>query len=214
MLYINCYICGLGNQICSNCALSQGIKTLDSLEKQQKPLQTNTNLDVSSAFFQCDYDLTKEKHTIEKRRKEGYTIIYSSPKTLLLDIDNEGSIQRFFSSIDFFDKQFPISALYGWHSKSSLTYHNRFHIVIRLEDEYPIGLRFFMQSILGSDSKRELFNLAKNKIEHHECMLFRPPSYPIIHKSAPIDSLCGKQLIGELDLLSDKLKQKIELVRL
>lgn len=120
------------------------------------------------------YSMDKEERAIEKAKNNGMNIIKGTPTTLLLDLDQERYFHRFESMIDMVDNKFGVIKYETWPSKSG-GYHK--HALVHLKNELDVPTRVGLQSILGSDPRRETFNMYKyaRNLTADPSLLFQPP---------------------------------------
>lgn len=111
----------------------------------------------------------------EQALKEGLVVVRSTPKTLLLDLDNAAAVAQYVRMREKVREFYALNVGWEWKSRSG----NQ-HVVLELRDPLPVETRLLLQAVLGSDPMREL--LARQRLVHGEtepCLLFRPPHNPV-----------------------------------
>lgn len=120
-------------------------------------------------------NLTSEhvEDRIREALKGGFGIVYSSPRTILLDLDDDESVTRYDKQIDMLAEHYGLYELESWKSKSG----NK-HVVLTLEAPIPDPKdRIILQLVLGSDPVREFLSLEQinNGVSQDKMsMLFKP----------------------------------------
>ncbi len=119
--------------------------------------------------------LLDQKEAIRKAKKEGFKVFRSSPRWLLIDIDCEGDLEIYDENLEMIQKTVHVKEVRRWKSKSG----DGWHILVKLPEGLPVAERMLMQAILGSDLKREWYNLLRVKTGNPEpALLFEPPNVP------------------------------------
>lgn len=118
--------------------------------------------------------MSAEKNTdeaIEEAVKNGFEVVYAEPNTLLIDLDDEASIQKFNNNLSILRDMFGSTVVRLWNSKSG----NKHAVVTLLGAQLTDIERVALQTAMGSDCKREL--LAIKRIRDGEkiiSILFKP----------------------------------------
>lgn len=112
---------------------------------------------------------------MQAARDKGYTVIVREPKQLLIDLD-DGDMPRFRRSLRRFCEVQAVSAWRHWPSSSP----GHIHIMVELDttavDAPTDAEAVAMQSMLGSDPKRELLALKRIALDNpYYSFLFQPP---------------------------------------
>jgi hypothetical protein len=115
-----------------------------------------------------------DEYAREKARKLDLDILYSTDRTLLLDLDGEEAFNTFqrqvylLAQLDIVD--FDPDGYKVMRSKSG-----NYHVIVTLDEDLPIEQRITLQALLGSDLKRELLSLAGWRTgQENPVLLFRP----------------------------------------
>lgn len=112
---------------------------------------------------------------IAEAKAEGFDVVRSDDRTLLLDLDTPESLAQYKRVLPLLLEHFNVDALTKWKSKSGNT-----HVSIKLTDTYPPMVRFALQAALGSDAVRELLIVLQHLNGCNEpSLLFRPKTQEI-----------------------------------
>lgn len=187
----NCYIHSIGTGICDPCKkryFPEPPKTFSGarafIKLNDKTIGFSESIHIgapaqpvpqawTSTGIEDGYSMDKEEKAIEKAKNNGMNIIKGTPTTLLLDLDQEKYFHRFESMIDMVDNKFGVSKYEVWPSKSG-GYHR--HALVHLKNALDVPTRVGLQSILGSDPRRETFNMYKyaRNLTTDPSLLFQP----------------------------------------
>lgn len=108
---------------------------------------------------------------IEKAISEGFEIIRSDNNTILLDIDNPESMERFHYFYEKIYDSFDLRVSKTWKSR-----HGNYHIVIECSISMPFPNRVAIAACLGSDPIREALAIRMYMDGINEpSVLFKPP---------------------------------------
>ena len=110
-----------------------------------------------SGYFHFDDALNPhdwEKKNDIAKSKQGVEVIIRKPNELLLDLDNDESINRYMMMVEVLDVCGAIELVEDWKSKSGNT-HAKITLAFNLTPLEATTL----QAIFGSDPQRELLNL-------------------------------------------------------
>src|SRR5688572_11090138 len=128
--------------------------------------------------FDFDIDLytgyNPQNTHIEARKNEANEfncdLIIANNDTLLLDLDTPESVNQFEAMYAIFQKQFGLSLLATWRSKSGNT-----HMMLSINPPRYIFPRLIIQAILGDDPKHVAVTLLQyEKDSSAEVVLFKP----------------------------------------
>lgn len=120
--------------------------------------QLASNLSEVSHYFNFDGALNPadwEKKNDIARTKQGVEVIIRKPNELLLDLDDAIAYERYQEIVELLDSCGLVESIDDWKSKSGVNSHAR--ITLRF-DLSPLEATA-LQSIMGSDPRRELLNL-------------------------------------------------------
>jgi len=108
---------------------------------------------------------------ITKAENEGFEVIQTSPKTLLLDLDTPEAESTFEERISAVEEYCTIHYYETWNSKSG----NK-HVQVFLYNDLDPVARYALQLFIGSDPTKEyLFIVANSHFNNPDCsLLFRP----------------------------------------
>jgi hypothetical protein len=99
------------------------------------------------------------------------SVVYSTPTSLLLDLDTGAQRDQFERMLPKLNRTFPAKERERWASKSK----KGLHVVVDLETPLAVPERIALQCSLGSDPMREMLGIALHQsgIEN-PIVLFRP----------------------------------------
>ena len=106
---------------------------------------------------------------IDFAEQEDLQIIFPDEYTLQLDIDSGTQYDAYLSRLEFFKKFFSIKSTEIKPSKEGLPHQ---HITIKLEHPVTDIERIFLQLVLGSDLKREVYSFLRIQIGDKHPTLF------------------------------------------
>lgn len=110
--------------------------------------------------------------SIKEAEAAGFFVVRTAPNLLLLDIDTKEAYQHYLKMFPIVNKQIKIVKIGQWSSKSG---KGRRHIVLQTAKALPVVQRMLLQAILGSDLKRELWDLQRVwDQEDNPVVLFKP----------------------------------------
>lgn len=112
-----------------------------------------------------------------KAERYGCDILYSTPRTLLLDIDSEDALERYYTALHMLAD----NGVYIVESDNIfISRSGKRHIVVTLKDrDYSLIERIMLQALLGSDINRELLTyIGSLHGQENPCLLFRPRNAP------------------------------------
>ena len=102
----------------------------------------------------------------------GCELIVADARTLLLDLDDDVSLDAFHKNLDVLRNHAPFTLTINdqWTSKGGNT-----HIVVGIDRDTPIAERCLLQAILGSDRTREALTMARYRTYGDDIIaLFKP----------------------------------------
>lgn len=112
-----------------------------------------------------------QKFAMEQARANGFQVVRSSPRRLLLDIDDDNAMGTYVENLAIIQEDLDVVEVERWQSKSG-----GWHVKLRLPHKLPVAQRALLQAILGSDLMREWYSLLRlwtgKTQEPH--LLFRP----------------------------------------
>lgn len=106
----------------------------------------------------------------EKAIERGFSVVWSTPTTLLLDLDNGGALDIYCGQMKRIGALFSLRESDRWSSKSGVG----IHVVVACKELSPLE-RIALQACLGSDPLREALavRMLADGIANVTC-LFRP----------------------------------------
>jgi len=140
---------------------------------------------------ECNID---QSVAIKEAREQGFKVFRSRPKWLLLDLDDREALGHYENMLSEVQEYIDVTEVRRWVSKSGFGTH----VLLRSKISLPVEQRMLLQAILGSDLKRELYNLVRMRNGNPEpCLLFEPPQKrkpvtvkPLPVKPLPLCSMC------------------------
>lgn len=125
-----------------------------------------------------------DEYALKKAEALGCVVEFADDHTLQIDIDSDERYDMFWSQLDLLDSLNLFIHDEPIVRKSKTRGHT--HITIRMYEPLPIRVRLLLQSVLGSDLKRELLSYAGVlKGQLHPVLLFRPTPQEEPQQCAP-----------------------------
>jgi hypothetical protein len=122
---------------------------------------------MKNKFESYDWKYTQ---AIDEFKATGGTVIQSKPNLILLDLDDEASVVHYETHLPLIQERFNLLELSRYKSQSGIGTH-----VILHSDTLEFLQRILIQSVLGSDRKREALALLMfNDGIKNPSWLFRP----------------------------------------
>lgn len=119
-------------------------------------------------------DTLDTKEDIIKAKAQGFTIIHSSPRLILLDLDSHAAIDHYDNFLPFIQTFMQLTEEGHWPSKTRDGSH--FHIILESKNSLTEVERLLIQALLGSDPRKEFLSLMRIWQHHdHVSLLFKPP---------------------------------------
>lgn len=107
----------------------------------------------------------------EKAISAGFTVVQSTERTLLIDIDRNGSLIEFEQRLAWVAHYLPLREVERWPSKSG----RGWHVVVKSTEEMSPVERLLLEACLGSDLRRAFYGLLHaRKGFMNPSMLFKP----------------------------------------
>lgn len=144
-------------------------------------MEETTVLNFVEITKMCDtYRSEETRHKIAVMEKNGFKIIYTDENTILLDLDDNSSLEHYDMILPLIQKDMEIIEKQRWVSKSG----KGLHVVLKTPDCLTPLERITLQSILGSDRKREYlsFDSIRRDLEpepKYISILFQPPEVSV-----------------------------------
>lgn len=116
-------------------------------------------------------DLSPETYaeTLAEAWKE-FDVIVGNSRSLLLDLDSDHAYAQFCRVLPTVIKFWQVDKVYEWRSKN-----NNRHVHVILGESVPFSIRVCLQSALGSDGRRDVLAMVRNRNGVLEPFaLFRP----------------------------------------
>ena len=119
---------------------------------------------------QCYIDQLMED-PVKVAEARGQIADYPADDECQLDLDSKDALIEFYSRLRFLEEFIPEVDVLELPSKSQ----GHYHIIITFSEDISMWQRLAMQSILGSDHKREILNCARAlNGDENPTILFRP----------------------------------------
>ena len=133
-----------------------------------------------------DWDPQGNDKAINKATKSGFAIVRTAPNLLLLDLDDAAACSKYLEMFPMVKEQIGLVKIGEWVSKSG----EGKHVVLQLDKPLPVSQRMLLQAILGSDLKREMYNLKRvwDK-ESDPIVLFKPKKKGTFSKPKQADDI-------------------------
>lgn len=107
---------------------------------------------------------------IELAKEDGFEVVQSNDRTLLLDLDSAWAREQFDRVLPIVNEHIGVDHVEEWSSKSGNT-----HVKVVLIQSLPIDMRVLLQAALGSDGVREALALVQHRNGCEEpSVLFKP----------------------------------------
>lgn len=184
-----CYICGMGTGICDACTqehlggVNPGDNTIILSPVKKTPLPVLKDTVIYKGFEPPElnedaYDVTREAESVDTARSAGMLVLYGAPDLLLLDLDNVPAHDRFRVMRPMVEAKVGITRVNAWHSKSGAPH---VHVAVGIRTHMPVLARCALQGVLGSDPKREVFNVVKHVVHGvaEPSLLFQPKVFQL-----------------------------------
>lgn len=111
-----------------------------------------------------------KQEAIDRAEAEGFTVVRSDARTLLLDLDTHAALEQFYRVLPVVEEHYTIMDETRWRSKSGNT-----HVKLTLAAPLPIMERYALQAALGSDGVKEVLSILGLKFGCIEpALLFQP----------------------------------------
>lgn len=111
----------------------------------------------------------------EKAIAAGFTVVQSTERTLLIDIDRARSLTEFDRRLTWMAHYLPLREVARWPSKSG----RGWHVVVESTEEMSPVERLLLEACLGSDLRRAFYGLLHaRKGFMNPSMLFKPGGTP------------------------------------
>jgi hypothetical protein len=131
--------------------------------------------------------------------KTGHAVIRGDEHHVLLDLDTDVEKEKFNQQFPLLAREFDglgvtIEETARWKSKSGIGEHS----VLRVSKPLVLFERLLIQSVLGSDQKREL--LAYSRVLHtvdEPCQLFKPGGWPVGGRRSPFPTPWATKCVGD-----------------
>lgn len=112
---------------------------------------------------------------LEKAKEQNADVVYSDPRTLLLDLDTDEGEAQYARNLPIVQEYYQVRETLSWTSKSGV--HR--HVMLEIGQDLSLPDRVLLQAILGSDPKREMLSMIRVAAEpgrdpNTMSMLFRP----------------------------------------
>lgn len=131
---------------------------------------------TANAIYRVE-DEEGRQQSINEARLKGFTVVIADDWHLLLDIDSQDIPKEFWSILSMCFDRFGIVVEDIWLSKSGNN-----HIVIKLDRPLPVLYRIALQSILGSDPRRDIMSLCSVEIGVKDPILLFKPAPKLLRK--------------------------------
>jgi hypothetical protein len=93
---------------------------------------------------------------IDRMVTNGFSMVYTRPNVLLLDLDGPEAMMQLTRNFDSFRKSYPVCKTRTWESQN----HGR-HVEITLQKDMDFLERLICQTYLGSDTVKEYLSMLR-----------------------------------------------------